>query len=234
MSAPMDDARNFHVIDAVPDRLKVSPPRSHRRWSGEAKARLIEASLAPGANVSAIAREAGLAPAAVMTPTSARACASALAACGSIARSPCRSWRPSPTAPWKPRSLPRTRPSVRARTSSPPSSGSWKSPATTHRWPGADTSWSTLPSAMSPASSKRAGTMRWSAWPPWSDESQSYRLCRRRAQRSIAPVCSSSLTICRRCGTHRRPIPGPSSGSFTSWFRRSCATSTRRPTRPCC
>ncbi|EHK52224.1 transposase, partial [Allomesorhizobium alhagi] len=43
-------------------RLKVSPPRSHRRWSGEAKARLIEASLAPGANVSAIAREAGLAP----------------------------------------------------------------------------------------------------------------------------------------------------------------------------
>ena len=62
MSAPMNDARNFHVIDAVPDRLKVSPPRSHRRWSGEAKARLIEASLAPGANVSAIAREAGLAP----------------------------------------------------------------------------------------------------------------------------------------------------------------------------
>jgi transposase len=58
----MNDARNFHVIDAVPDRLKVSPPRSHRRWSGEAKARLIEASLAPGANVSAIAREAGLAP----------------------------------------------------------------------------------------------------------------------------------------------------------------------------
>nr|WP_292413208.1 IS66 family insertion sequence element accessory protein TnpB [Mesorhizobium sp.] len=58
----MNDARNFHVIDAVPDRLKVSPPRSHRRWSEEAKARLIEASLAPGANVSAIAREAGLAP----------------------------------------------------------------------------------------------------------------------------------------------------------------------------
>ena len=62
MSAPMNDARNFHVIDAVPDRLDVSPRRSHRRWSEEAKARLIEASLAPGTNVSAIAREAGIAP----------------------------------------------------------------------------------------------------------------------------------------------------------------------------
>lgn len=62
MSAPMNDARNYHVIDAVPDRLDVSPHRSHRRWSQEAKARLIEASLAPGANVSAIAREAGIAP----------------------------------------------------------------------------------------------------------------------------------------------------------------------------
>jgi transposase len=58
----MNDARNYHVIDAVPDRLDVSPRRSHRRWSQEAKARLIEASLAPGANVSAIAREAGIAP----------------------------------------------------------------------------------------------------------------------------------------------------------------------------
>ncbi len=62
MSVPMNDDRNFHVIDAVPDRLDVSPRRSHRHWSKEAKARLIEASLAPGANVSAIAREAGIAP----------------------------------------------------------------------------------------------------------------------------------------------------------------------------
>lgn len=58
----MNDDRSFHVIDAVPDRLDVSPRRSHRRWSQEAKARLIDASLAPGANVSAIAREAGIAP----------------------------------------------------------------------------------------------------------------------------------------------------------------------------
>jgi len=34
----------------------------HRRWSEEAKGRLVEASLVPGANVSAIAREAGIAP----------------------------------------------------------------------------------------------------------------------------------------------------------------------------
>ncbi|RWL81960.1 MAG: transposase [Mesorhizobium sp.] len=58
----MNDDRNFRVIDAVPDRLDVSPPRSHRRWSKEAKARLIEASLMPGANVSALARDAGIAP----------------------------------------------------------------------------------------------------------------------------------------------------------------------------
>ncbi|WP_353042363.1 transposase [Mesorhizobium sp. M1217] len=32
-----------------------------RRWSAQAKARLIEATLKPGANVSAIAREAGVA-----------------------------------------------------------------------------------------------------------------------------------------------------------------------------
>lgn len=62
MSACMNDARNFHVIEAVPERLGVSPARSHRRWSQEAKARLIEASLVAGANVSAIAREAGMAP----------------------------------------------------------------------------------------------------------------------------------------------------------------------------
>lgn len=62
MSAPMNDDRNFHVIDAMPERLEVSPRRSRRHWSEEAKTRLMEASLAPGANVSAIAREAGMAP----------------------------------------------------------------------------------------------------------------------------------------------------------------------------
>lgn len=42
-------------------RLEASPQRPRRRWSAEAKARLVEESLKPGANVSAIARQAGLA-----------------------------------------------------------------------------------------------------------------------------------------------------------------------------
>lgn len=62
MSAPMTDDRSFHVLEAVPSRLEASPQRPRRRWSSEAKARLVEASLEPGANVSAIAREAGLSP----------------------------------------------------------------------------------------------------------------------------------------------------------------------------
>ena len=42
---------------------RQSPQRARRRWSAEAKSRLIEATLKPGANVSAIARQAGMAPA---------------------------------------------------------------------------------------------------------------------------------------------------------------------------
>jgi transposase len=59
----MSDDRSFHVLEAVPNRLEVSPQRPRRRWSADAKERLIEASLKPGANVSAIARESGIAPA---------------------------------------------------------------------------------------------------------------------------------------------------------------------------
>ncbi|MER9902709.1 transposase [Mesorhizobium sp. M0130] len=59
----MPDDRSFHVLEAVPNRLEASPQRARRRWSAEAKARLIEESLKPGANVSAIAGEAGLPPA---------------------------------------------------------------------------------------------------------------------------------------------------------------------------
>ncbi|RUV55068.1 MAG: IS66 family insertion sequence element accessory protein TnpB [Mesorhizobium sp.] len=61
MSAPMPDDRSFHVLEAVANRLDASPQRPRRRWSAEAKARLVEESLKPGANVSAIARQAGLA-----------------------------------------------------------------------------------------------------------------------------------------------------------------------------
>lgn len=63
MSAPMSDDRSFHVLEAIPSRLEVAPDRPRRRWSVEAKMALIEETLKPGANVSAIARQAGIAPA---------------------------------------------------------------------------------------------------------------------------------------------------------------------------
>ena len=63
MSAPMPDDRSFHVLEAIPSRLEVSPERPRRRWSAQAKIALIEETLKPGANVSAIARQAGIAPA---------------------------------------------------------------------------------------------------------------------------------------------------------------------------
>ena len=63
MSAPMTDDRSFQVLEAVPSRLEVSPERPRRRWSVEAKMALIKETLKPGANVSAIARQAGIAPA---------------------------------------------------------------------------------------------------------------------------------------------------------------------------
>jgi transposase len=46
----------------VADRLDASPPLLRRRWSAAAKTRIVEASLAPGANVSAVARAHGLSP----------------------------------------------------------------------------------------------------------------------------------------------------------------------------
>lgn len=59
----MPDDRSFQVLEAVPSRLEVSPERPRRRWSAQAKMALIEETLKPGANVSAIARQAGIAPA---------------------------------------------------------------------------------------------------------------------------------------------------------------------------
>ena len=63
MSAPMSDDRSFQVLEAVPSRLEVGPERVRRRWSMQAKMTLIEETLKPGANVSAIARQAGISPA---------------------------------------------------------------------------------------------------------------------------------------------------------------------------
>ena len=62
MSAPMPDDRNFHVIEAVPERLEGAPQRVRRNWSEAFKAQLIAETLTPGANVSAIARREGILP----------------------------------------------------------------------------------------------------------------------------------------------------------------------------
>jgi transposase len=53
----MADDGNFHVIEP----LDARPLRGRRGWSAEAKARLVAESLAPGANVSAIARREDMA-----------------------------------------------------------------------------------------------------------------------------------------------------------------------------
>ena len=62
MSATMPDNRTFHVLEAVPERLEGGPQRVRRNWSEAFKAQLIAETLAPGANVSAIARREGIAP----------------------------------------------------------------------------------------------------------------------------------------------------------------------------
>ena len=58
VSRPMPDDGNCQVIE----HLEARPLRARRGWSAEAKARLVEKTLVPGANVSAIARGAGMAP----------------------------------------------------------------------------------------------------------------------------------------------------------------------------
>lgn len=59
---PLSADRNFHVLEGVTSRLDAAPLRARRRWSADAKRRLIAASVEPGANISALAREAGMAP----------------------------------------------------------------------------------------------------------------------------------------------------------------------------
>ena len=54
ISTPMPDDGNCQVIE----HLEARPLRARRGWSAEAKARLVEKTLVPGANVSAIARGA--------------------------------------------------------------------------------------------------------------------------------------------------------------------------------
>ena len=62
MSAPMSGTRTFHMIEAVAERLEGAPQQLRRRWSDEFKATVVAEAMVSGANVSAIARRAGIHP----------------------------------------------------------------------------------------------------------------------------------------------------------------------------
>ena len=62
MSAPGSEARNFHMIEAVAERLEGAPRQLRRRWSEEFKAQLVAEAMEPGASVSAIAHRVGIHP----------------------------------------------------------------------------------------------------------------------------------------------------------------------------
>jgi transposase len=61
-SAPKSRHGTFAVIEAVPSRLDASPAVPRRRWSDEAKARILEEAMTAGANVSAVARAHDVSP----------------------------------------------------------------------------------------------------------------------------------------------------------------------------
>jgi transposase len=53
---------SFQVISGSVSRLEASPDVPRRRWSVEAKTRILAEALAPGANISGVARAHGLRP----------------------------------------------------------------------------------------------------------------------------------------------------------------------------
>lgn len=62
MSAVSSGDKSFYMIEAVSDRLEGAPLQSRRRWSDEFKARAVARSFAPDTNISAVARDVGVAP----------------------------------------------------------------------------------------------------------------------------------------------------------------------------
>jgi transposase len=67
MSAPSSEARTFHMIEAVAERLEGAPRQLRRRWSDEFNAQLVAEALEPGASVSAIAHRVGIHPSQLFT-----------------------------------------------------------------------------------------------------------------------------------------------------------------------
>lgn len=59
-SAHKSGLATYAVIEAVAQRLDDGVPSLRRRWPGEAKARILQEAMAPGVNVSAVARAHGL------------------------------------------------------------------------------------------------------------------------------------------------------------------------------
>lgn len=53
---------NFHMIEAVAERLEGAPRQFRRRWSDEFKERAVAEAMQPGASVSAIAHRIGIHP----------------------------------------------------------------------------------------------------------------------------------------------------------------------------
>ena len=62
MSAPISGTRNFHMIEADPERFEGAPRQFRRRWSDDFKERAVAEAMEPGASVSAIARRIGIHP----------------------------------------------------------------------------------------------------------------------------------------------------------------------------
>lgn len=62
MSARVPEDRSFRVVEVVPDGVEPAPVKARRQWSADFKDRLVARALEPGANVSAIARDAGIVP----------------------------------------------------------------------------------------------------------------------------------------------------------------------------
>ena len=55
VSAPV----SFEVLEVGPVRLEASPARMYRRWSEEAKARIVDESLAPAAKAHTLRQKGG-------------------------------------------------------------------------------------------------------------------------------------------------------------------------------
>ena len=62
MSTPMSRPNTNQFIEVVTERLEGAPVGERRRWSDDFKERAVAASVAPGANISAVARSLDISP----------------------------------------------------------------------------------------------------------------------------------------------------------------------------